>query len=165
MSVTKYKAGKAYKLRDECVNDFAFTSAIRSELNLPAGKSTFTFVPTSVHGGYAYVGKIVVANDYERSMFDEVVTESVNVADAPTSEPGFKKYAPFKTGAEYKLRKQYVDEFLHSFYTEEKYGKNVFTFKVSFVNSEGGAFVTDDNGDHYIARADERHMFKRIDNK
>lgn len=69
---------------------------------------------------------------------------------------------PFKVGATYKLKKEYVNEFNWSFDSSLGFPKKVpFTFTVSRIDLCGDIYC----GYHIITYKRERHMFKRIDNK
>lgn len=167
MSVSEYKVGKFYKLRDEYVDAFVFTTDIRRLMHIEGNtKRGFIFSPTYVSNGLAYFNGVVIANDHERTMFDEMCVAGSSVSETetePTPERT-KEYKPFTVGATYKLRKKFINEFHHTQYTSEKYGATAFTFTVSKI--EYGQACEEKGGLHYIvAVGRERHMFKRIDNK
>lgn len=89
MSVSEYKVGKFYKLRDDCVDVFIFTSDIRRLMHIEGkSKRAFIFAPTDVSNGIAYVDGVAIANNHERTMFDELgvwVTRSGTNANTSTS--------------------------------------------------------------------------------
>lgn len=75
-----------------------------------------------------------------------------------------KEQKPFKVGATYKLKEKYINDFFWTREIENYFGKKAFEFTVSEVDSEGNSFYKP-----YIhttvGNVEERHMFKRVDNK
>lgn len=78
----------------------------------------------------------------------------------------FDEYKPFKVNGIYKLRDKYVDKFKRNEYTRDTFGDTAFTFTVDKI-IHGLAYVCTENGQKsfLIACSNDRHMFKRIDNK
>ena len=159
-AVEPFVAGKEYVLNEKYLEEFMFTMSIRNVLNLPmTGRESFTFTPSVVVDGAAYVDNYVIATSLERHMFDIVQVE----VEHPTPEKN-KTYAPFKEQAVYKLRKKYVDKFVFTRRVIATLGftNRQFTFTALDVDSDGDAWGENNT---LFACKDERHMFKRIDNK
>ena len=78
----------------------------------------------------------------------------------------FEEFKPFKVNGTYQLRNKYIDKYKHSEYTQETFGNTAFTFTVAKIEFDS-AYVCTENGQKsfLIACSNERHMFKRIDNK
>lgn len=151
----EFKVGKTYKLLDDKVNRFFFTSDIRDLVDLqPEAKKSFSFTPDRIDAhGDAYVGTVCVACLAERSFFEMVAK--------PEKTPKVKK--PFKVGATYKLKKKHVNDFIRNTKIRSVFGNGVFKFTASQVLAVGARCEDYQHG--IIAVTSERHMFKRIDNK
>lgn len=81
-----------------------------------------------------------------------------------------EKKKPYKVGATYELRPEYVERLWFTAsateYCKRLYGveRHVFRAKCVGVNDSGGATFNLTTGDFYAASY-ERHMFRRVDNK
>lgn len=172
VSIEPFVVGKTYVLNENRISDFIYTPAIRRVLNLPmADRVPFTFTPTVVIDGVAYVDNHVIASEFERDMFDIVQDEEVTTQiEEPEHEQdevkvsNKKTYAPFKENAIYKLRKKYVDKFgfTNRIIDTLGFSNKQFAFTVLAVDSDGDAWGENNT---LFACKNERYMFKRIDNK
>lgn len=75
-----------------------------------------------------------------------------------------KEKKPFKVGATYKLKERYVSDFYWSAGLRAKFDSKPFQFKVTKVTS-GGHAMCEPQFNWSVANQNERHMFKRVDNK
>lgn len=148
-----FEVGKTYKLMDDKVSRFYFTSDVRERLGIPENaKQSFTFTPERIDAhGDSYMGTTCVACYTERPFFELV----------EVNKPKVKK--PFKVGATYRLKPEYINEFMYTSAIRSVYGNGVFSFTVSHINGEH-VYASNVNTSS-IAIHKERHMFTRIDNK
>lgn len=72
----------------------------------------------------------------------------------------------FKMNGTYRLKKKYISNFQWTTAMQRHFGKfsGIIEFTVGCLDAYGNAYLND-RMEFCVAQTDERHMFKRIDNK